>query len=129
MKWVVLVKKRQKQIKRIPVERRKLRNSVEAAVKEFNCKMPGNGKKLNVRAAFKTATVILPLAVTINFGRIFRYAMQNPAIFARILFFLLQIVKEQLNNQEYLIFRTISKFRRQFLSLKLFFRPDYRLFY
>lgn len=116
-----LVKKRQRQIERIPVERRKLRNNVEATVKEFTCKMSGNGKKLKVRGAFKTAMVMFPLAMAINFGRIYRYIQQNPALFARILFFLLQIVKEQLKNRKYFNIPIKSKFYSHFWKLKPLF--------
>jgi hypothetical protein len=42
-----LNKKRQSAIRKIPKERRFLRNNVEATIREFTCKMPQ--KKLRVR--------------------------------------------------------------------------------
>ena len=73
-----LRKKRQQNIETIPEDRRKLRPNVEATVKEFKCPMK-NGK-LKVRGKFKTMLFAFARAVSINFGRIFRYlsAKLNP---------------------------------------------------
>lgn len=74
-----LSRKRQKNIYKIPIERRKIRSNVEATVHEFTCKMPH--KKLKVRGAFKTAIFAYSVAMGINFGRIFRYRAADPAKF------------------------------------------------
>lgn len=66
-----LKQKRLNSIEKIPSERRKLRNNVEATVSEFKRKMH-NGK-LKVRSQFKTSVFTYTMAVSINFGRIFRY--------------------------------------------------------
>ncbi len=66
-----LKQKRLNSIEKIPSERRKLRNNVEATVSEFKRKMH-NGK-LKVRGKFKASVFAYTMAVSINFGRIFRY--------------------------------------------------------
>lgn len=72
-----LFQRRKKFIEKIPKERRKLRNNVEATIKEFTCKMPG--KKLKVRGKFKTTVFAFTLGISINFGRIFRHMLENPS--------------------------------------------------
>ena len=66
-----LRKKRHHNIELIPHNRRKIRPNVEATVHEFKCKMQGN--KLKVRGAFKTALFAFTMAISINFGRIYRF--------------------------------------------------------
>lgn len=66
-----LKQKRLNSIEKIPSERRKLRNNVEATVSEFKRKMH-NGK-LKVRGQFKASVFAYTMAVSINFGRIYRY--------------------------------------------------------
>jgi len=66
-----LKKKRYKNIESIPEERRTIRSNVEATVSEFKRKMQ-NGK-LRVRGRFKTAVFSFVMAISINFGRIYRY--------------------------------------------------------
>lgn len=66
-----LKQKRLNSINQIPEQRRKLRNNVEATVSKFKRKMH-NGK-LKVRGYFKTAVFAFSMAISINFGRIFRY--------------------------------------------------------
>jgi len=66
-----LKQKRLNSIEKIPPERRKLRNNVEATVSEFKRKMH-NGK-LKVRGQFKASVFAYTMAVSINFGRIYRY--------------------------------------------------------
>lgn len=78
-----LSKKRQKIIETIPPGRRKIRNNVEATVKEFTCKMPN--KKLKVRGVVKATIFALTGAISVNFGRIYRYMQINPANYAAIL--------------------------------------------
>lgn len=58
-------------INQIPKERRKFRNNVEATVSEFKRKFH-NGK-LKVRGYFRTTLFAFSMAISINFGRIFRY--------------------------------------------------------
>lgn len=92
-----LNKKRQSAIRKIPKERRYLRNNVEATMREFTCKMPQ--KKLRVRAAFKAAVFAYSVAISVNFGRIYRYYIANPdelkRLFCGVYNFLAKIFKEQ----------------------------------
>ncbi len=72
-----LLGKRNRNIKSLPPERRKLRPNVEATVKEFT--KPFNHKgKLRVRGLFKTMVYAHAMAISINFGRIWRYMTENP---------------------------------------------------
>ena len=66
-----LKNKRHNSINHIPEERRKLRNNVEATVAEFKRKL--NNGKLKVRGYFKTVMFAFSMAISINFGRIYRY--------------------------------------------------------
>jgi hypothetical protein len=79
-----LKNKRSRAIDNIPEERRKLRNNVEATISEFSRKM--QNKKLKVRGFFKAAIFAFTMAISINFGRIFRYKMTipDPALAERI---------------------------------------------
>jgi hypothetical protein len=82
-----LLGKRNRNIKSIPSERRKIRPNVEATVKEFT--KPFNHKgKLRIRGLFKTMLYAHAMAISINFGRVWRYLGENPGYFAlRKLFF------------------------------------------
>jgi hypothetical protein len=73
-----LKKKRLKQIRQIPDERRNLRNNVEATINEFVCRM--ERKKLKVRGAFRASVFAFSVGIAINFGRIYRYIQDNPDI-------------------------------------------------
>lgn len=64
-------KKRFKNIEKLPLERRSLRNNVEASVSEFRRKM--QNRKLKVRGAFRASVFAFSMGVSINFGRIYRY--------------------------------------------------------
>ena len=76
-----LLGKRNRNIKSLPRERRKLRPNVEATVKEFT--KPFNHKgKLRVRGLFKTMVYAHAMAISINFGRVWRYMGENPDLFA-----------------------------------------------
>lgn len=76
-----LLGKRNRNIKSLPSERQKLRPNVEATVKEFT--KPFNHKgKLRVRGLFKTMVYAHAMAISINFGRIWRYLGENPDDFA-----------------------------------------------
>ena len=88
-----LTKRRQININTIPKQRRKLRNNIEATVHEFTCKM--HRKKLKVRGAFKTALFAYCVGVGINFGRIYRLLLDNPACLTHLLFFIGNIFKER----------------------------------
>ncbi len=89
-----LANKRQKIINSLPVERRTLRNNIEATVNEFTCKM--RKKKLKVRGAFKTSVFAYTMATSINFGRIFRYLQENPPKIMENLCLLLKYFKERI---------------------------------
>ena len=71
-----LLAKRRRAIEKIPKERRKLRPNVEATVKEFTSGMNHKGK-LKVRGTFKTEAYAFTTAISINFGRIYRYVTDN----------------------------------------------------
>ena len=76
-----LLGKRNRNIKSLPPERRKLRPNIEATVKEFT--KPFNHKgKLRVRGMFKTMVYAHTMAISINFGRVWRYMAENPVFFA-----------------------------------------------
>jgi len=76
-----LLGKRNRNIKSLPPERRKLRPNIEATVKEFT--KPFNHKgKLRVRGLFKTMVYAHAMAISINFGRVWRYIAGNPDFFA-----------------------------------------------
>ncbi len=67
-----LKNKRRIAIRKLPIERRKIRPNVEATVNEFRQEMNHKGK-LKVRGAFKTEVYAYTRGIGINFGRIFRY--------------------------------------------------------
>ena len=102
-----LTNKRQREISKIPEERRQIRNNVEATVKEFTEKMPN--KKLKVRGLFKTGVFAYTTAIGINFGRIYRYIKGNNSknyfiYFLRFIYFVLKTLfhnKLVFTNQEY----------------------------
>jgi len=76
-----LLGKRNRNIKSLPPERRKIRPNVEATVKEFT--KPFNHKgKLRIRGLFKTMVYAHAMAISINFGRVWRYVAENPDVFA-----------------------------------------------
>ena len=97
-----LSKKRQRIIETLPPERQKLRCNVEATINEFVCKMPKG--KLKVRDAFKTAVFAYSVAMSVNFGRIFRLIQDNPIKYLRFFATFVKIVKEQMG----LIFSPLS---------------------
>jgi hypothetical protein len=70
-----LKNKRHNSINQIPQERRKLRNNVEATVAEFKRKL--NNGKLKVRGYFKTVIFAFSMAISINFGRIYRHLAEK----------------------------------------------------
>lgn len=68
-----LKNKRNKNILKIPKERRKIRPNVEATIKEFKGKTKAG--KLKVRGMFKTSLFAFAVGISINFGRIYRLLM------------------------------------------------------
>ncbi len=62
----------------IPKERLRLRNNVEATINEFFCRMLHG--KLKVRGAFKTEIFAYSVAISANFGRLFRHFAANDNI-------------------------------------------------
>jgi len=75
-----LLGKRNRNIKSLPPERRKLRPNVEATVKEFTKPLNHKGK-LKVRGLFRTMVYAHTMAISINFGRVWRYMAENPDLF------------------------------------------------
>jgi len=80
-------KNRQQNINKIPRARRKLRPNVESTVNEFTCKTKKG--KLKVRGAFKAEIFAFTMALSINFGRIYRLILENPEEYAALLRYLL----------------------------------------
>ena len=66
-----LKKARFKSLGLIPPNRRTLRANVEATVSEFSRKL--QNKKLKIRGRYKTAVFACATAISVNFGRIYRY--------------------------------------------------------
>lgn len=69
---------RNRNIMDIPAERRKIRPNVEALMNEFKIRTPGG--KLKVRRLFSTALFAFNCGIAINFGRIYRYIIQNKPV-------------------------------------------------
>lgn len=94
-----LLSQRLSRLRKIPKERRFLRNNVEATVKEFTCRMPN--KKLKVRGAFKATLFAFSTAIAINYGRIYRMMASDKgkwSIFAKPLLTYLKKLKNLLNG-------------------------------
>ena len=89
-----LKKKRKGAINTVPPERRKLRSNVEATINEFVSKMPKS--KLKVRGSFKTSVFAYSVAMSANFGRIYRLLRDNPEYVASLLQYFYHFVKERL---------------------------------
>ncbi len=70
-----LLNKRNLNILTIPEERRKIRPNIEATMKEFKAR--ASGGKIKVRGLFKTSLFAYSVGIAINFGRIYRYIMDN----------------------------------------------------
>lgn len=76
---MVEMQKRVHAIDLLPLERQKIRPNIEATVKEYT--KPFNHKgKLRIRGKFKTMLFAFAMSIGINFGRIFRYLMENPRL-------------------------------------------------
>jgi len=108
-----LQKKRLNSINKIPVERKKLRNNIEATTWEFIRKMPN--KKLKVRGYFKTAIFAYTAAIAINFGRIFRYLPELNRKSVQTAYVFCHFVKEQfLLLFKFLYYVLLLKFKSKF---------------
>lgn len=68
--------KRNNVFKNLPQELKNIRPNVEATMKEFTKRFNHKGK-LNVRGKFKTKLFALTMSIGINFGRIYRYLLEN----------------------------------------------------
>lgn len=73
---MVMLFRRAHAIKELPIERRRLRPNVEATVKEYTKAFNHKGK-LRVRGWYRTMIFAYSMSMAINFGRIYRYAMEN----------------------------------------------------
>ena len=80
-----LKNERGRNILKIPPDRRKLRPNVEAAMREFKTKTRAG--KLKVRGMFKTSLFAYLMAISINFGRIYRLNSQNDNFFYTLLLY------------------------------------------
>lgn len=67
-------------IEQLPIERQKIRPNIEATVKEYT-KAYNHKGKLKVRGIFKTILFAFTMSIGINFGRIYRYILENPHLF------------------------------------------------
>jgi hypothetical protein len=102
--------KRNRNIKLLPPERRKLRPNVEATVKEFTKALNHKGK-LKVRGLFKTMLYAYSMGIAINFGRVWRYRAGNPDAF-------------MLLRRIYLFLHGLFGSRSRFAGAKEIFRPQ-----
>jgi hypothetical protein len=106
--------KRNRNIKSLPPERRKLPPNVEATVKEFTKPLNHKGK-LKVRGKFKTMMYAFSMGIAINFGRVWRYQAENPGAFmllGQIDLFLLRLCSFRIGSgcREPIIWRSNSYF-------------------
>jgi len=74
----ILTNKRKRAIFKIPPERRKLRPNVESTIYSF--KRNRRNDKLKVRGTFKTKVYATCKAISTNFGRIYRYQLEEMSI-------------------------------------------------
>lgn len=74
---MVDMQNRVRAIEQLPVERRTLRPNIEASIKEYTKAFNHKGK-LRVRGKFKTMLFAFAMSIGINFGRIFRFLLENP---------------------------------------------------
>jgi len=109
---------RNKNIQKIPKERRKIRPNVEATMKEFKIKTKAG--KIKVRGMFKASIFAFAMGISINFGRIYRYLNENGLNFDIILtnfnkvifkiIFLIFLVQNRFNKTEFIRNFSIIKF-------------------
>lgn len=98
-----LKNKRNRNILKIPAERRKIRPNVEATIKEFKGKTRAG--KLKVRGMFKASLFAFALGISINFGRIYRLLLEKGQIFNDVLMFFNNFIRQTL----FLVFLTQNK--------------------
>ena len=89
-----LKNERNKNILKIPEERRKIRPNVEATIKEFKGKTKAG--KLKVRGMFKASLFAFAMGISINFGRIHRMILENGQNISEILTFFLNFICQKL---------------------------------
>jgi len=80
-----LKNERNKNILKIPKERRKIRPNIEATIKEFKGKTKAG--KLKVRGMFKASLFAFAMGISINFGRIYRLSLEKGQDIDKILTF------------------------------------------
>lgn len=101
-----LKNERARNILKIPPERRKLRPNVEAAMREFKTKTRAG--KLKVRGIFKASLFAYLMAISINFGRIYRLNSQSGNFYYALLLYFKQIIPQV----SFLIFLRRNKERK-----------------
>ena len=116
-----LKKKRINSINNIPEDRKKFRSNVEATISEFSRKM--HNKKLKVRGFFKTTIFAFTMAISINFGRIFRYLVDLTDNFIHFVNYSSHYVKEQFNNFINFALHFTFTLYRTFIILNTNFKP------
>lgn len=119
-----LLNRRNNNINTIPKNRQKIRPNIEASVKQFKVRTP-NGK-VKVRGLFKTGIFAYSLGIAINFGRIYKYLINNgisgPILFEKAtievenwlnsLFLNFSAQKTRIKNQILALFQSLSTFLR-----------------
>ena len=102
------IKKRQRNIETIPEENKYLRNNVEATVKEF--KKDYRHGKLKVRGRFKTELFAFAMGMAINFGRIYRFAIENPEVYVGFLnyvFYFFVIMAQNFRKKNFMALKSV----------------------
>lgn len=125
-----LANKRKNVIQTIPIEQRKLRPNVEATVKELV--KATNGGKLRIRNTMSVLCYAFNRAISINFGRIYRYICK-PLFFS--IFASKKTIKLYKNNQILMCFfktmikKIVSIFLEQIFYNKITNKARSRIFY
>ena len=91
-----LLGKRNSNMVNLPKERQKLRPNVESLMKQFKTRTQ-NGKT-KVRGMLKTTLFAFNVGIAINFGRIYRYVIENDLIHDFLVLFSLIFPKNMLKN-------------------------------
>ena len=106
---MVRLSRRVHAIEELPIERRRLRPNIEATVKEFSKGWNHKGK-LPVRGWFKTMLFAFTMSMAINFGRIYRYEIENPE-------------KPSFSGAISVAFRMLNRTANEIQTFFRFFRP------
>lgn len=101
-----LLGKRNSNMVNLPKERQKLRPNVESLMKQFKTRTQ-NGKT-KVRGMLKTTLFAFNVGIAINFGRIYRYVIENGLYHDFLVLFTLIFPKNMLKN--YCMYPGIGKF-------------------